>query len=86
MILHPSENVVIYVAEEMDFWFHAPVVPRVGECRMFVEHAAVPATHLVVADHVAVLHFLLVEDVCGFVEQVAVDPVRDSPMFFGYEF
>ncbi len=41
---------------------------------MFVEEAAVPATHLVVGDHVAVLDFLLFEELGGFLEEVVVDP------------
>ena len=48
VVLHPAENIVIDVAEEVDFGLDAPVVADVFEGGMFVEHAAVPAAHLVV--------------------------------------
>ena len=48
MVLHPTENVIVDVAEEMDFGLDAPVVADVFESGVFVEHAAVPAAHLVV--------------------------------------
>ena len=48
VVLHPAENVIVDVAEEMDFGLDAPVVADVFEGGVFVEHAAVPAAHLVV--------------------------------------
>ena len=48
VVVHPAENVVVDVAEEMDFGLDAPVVADVFEGGVFVEHAAVPAAHLVV--------------------------------------
>ena len=48
VVLHPAENVIIDVAEEMDFGLNAPIVADVFEGGVFVEHAAVPAAHLVV--------------------------------------
>ena len=50
---------------------------------MAVEEAAVPAAHLVVGYHGAVLDVLLFEHAGGFVEEVAVDPGGDRPVFFG---
>ena len=80
---HVAEDVVVDVAEEVDFGLHAPVVAFVGEGGVFVEHAAVPAAHLVVGGEVRVLHFLLFEDVGRFFEEVRVDPGGDRPVFFG---
>lgn len=71
---HVAEDVVVDVAEEVDFGLHAPVVARGGEGGVFVEHAAVPAAHLVVRGEVGVLHSLLFEDVGRFFEEVRVDP------------
>ena len=48
VIFHIAENVVVDVAEEMDLGLHPPVVAGVGQGWVFVEHAAIPATHLVV--------------------------------------
>lgn len=47
---HVAEHVVVNVAEEVDLGLHAPVIPRVGEGRVMVEKAGVPAAHLVVGD------------------------------------
>lgn len=47
---HIAEHVVVDVAEEVDLGLHAPVIPRVGEGRVMVEKAGVPAAHLVVGD------------------------------------
>ena len=84
VVLHPAENVVVDVAEEVHFGLDAPVVANVFESGVFVEHAAVPATHLVVGYEGAVLDFLLFEHLGRFVEEVAVDPVGDGPVFFWY--
>ena len=86
MVMHPAEDVVVDVAEEMDFGFDAPVVTDVFEGGVFVEHAAVPAAHLVVGYHGPVLDFLLLEHFGRFVEEVAVYPVGDCPVFFWYYF
>lgn len=45
---HPAENVVINVAEEVYLWLHAPIVADVLEGWVFVEHATVPAAHLMI--------------------------------------
>ena len=74
MVGHVAEDVVVDVAEEVDFGLDAPVVAGGGEGGVFVEHAAVPAAHLVVGGEVGVLHFLLFEDVGGFFEEVGVYP------------
>lgn len=58
MILHPAKDVIVYFAEEMHLWLNAPVVANVFEGWVFVEHAAVPATHLVVGYKGTVLDVL----------------------------
>lgn len=84
VVLHPAENVIVDFTEEVDFGLDPPVVADVFESRVFVEHAAVPAAHLVVGYQGAVLDFLLFEHLCGFIEEIAVDPVGDGPVFFWY--
>lgn len=83
VVLHVAENIVIDVAEEVDFGLHSPVVADVFQGRMVVEHAAVPATHLVVGEHGAVLDFLLLEHLTAFFDEVVVYPGGDGPVFFG---
>jgi len=85
MVLHPAEDIVIDVAEEMNFGFYTPVVARVGECRVFKEEPAVPAAHLVIGDLRHILHALLSEYCDGFLEEVHVYPAGDFPVFFGYD-
>jgi len=80
VVFHVPEDVVVDVAEEVHFRLHAPVISGVGESGMFIEHAAVPATHLVVGHQVAVLHGLLFENLGGFVEEVVVYPGGDRPV------
>lgn len=79
---HVAEDVVVDVAEEVHLGLHPPVVACVRQRGVFVEHAAVPAAHLVVRYHGAVLDFLLFEHLGGFVEEVAIYPIRDCPVFF----
>lgn len=74
VVLHVAENVVVDVAEEVDFGFHSPVVAYVFEGGMVVEETAVPAAHLVVGDHIAVLDVLLGKHLSTFFEEVHVDP------------
>lgn len=57
-ILHVPENIVVDVAEELDIGLDTPVVAVACEGRVLVEHAAVPATHLMVGDLGAVLDVL----------------------------
>lgn len=61
MIVHPAENVVVNVAEEVYFWLHAPIVADVLERWVFVEHATVPAAHLMIGYHGTVLNLLFFE-------------------------
>lgn len=63
-ILHVSEHIVVDVAEELDIGLNAPVVAVACESRVLVEHAAVPATHLVVGDLGAVLDVLFLQHLC----------------------
>ena len=84
VVLHPAENVIIDFTKEVDFGLDTPVVADVFKSGVFVEHAAVPAAHLVVGYQGPVLDFLLFEHLCGFVEEIAVDPVGDGPVFFWY--
>ena len=86
MVLHVAEDVVVDVAEEVDLGFDAPVVTGVEEGGMLVEHAAVPAAHLVVGIFVGVLDVLFFEDLGGFFEEVVVDPWGDGPVVFGDKF
>ena len=86
MVLHVSENVVVNVTVEMDFGLDAPVVLDVFESRMFVEDAAVPATHLVVGHFVRVLHVVFFEDFGRFDEEIVRDPGGRVPVLFGYLF
>ena len=74
VVRHVSEDVVVDVAEEVDFGLDPPVVAGVCEGGVLVEHAAVPATHLVVGDDIAVLDVLLFEHCCRFFEEGGVDP------------
>lgn len=48
VVLHVVEDVVVDVAVEFDLGFNSPVVSRVGQGGMLVEHAAVPSAHFVV--------------------------------------
>ena len=59
VIFHVSEDIVVDVAEELDFWFNAPVVTDVFQCRMMVEHATIPATHLMVGLFGGILNIVL---------------------------
>ena len=83
VVLHPAEDVVVDVAEEVHLRLDAPVPPHVRERRVPVEVAAVPPAHLVVRHLVAVLHIVLLEDLGRFVEEVIVDPARHRPILLG---
>lgn len=48
IVLHVAEDIVVDVAEEVHLGLDAPVVTHVLEGRLLVEHAAVPAAHLMV--------------------------------------
>jgi hypothetical protein len=80
VVRHVAEDVVVDVAEELDLWLHAPVVFCVRERGMVVEHAGVPAAHLVVGFEVGVLDVVLLEDAHRFFEEVARDPRRRRPV------
>jgi len=80
VILHPTEHVIVNVAEEMNFGLDTPVVLHVGKGRVFVELAAVPAAHLVVRVHVGILDILLGEKLLGLIIEVLVDPRGNVPM------
>lgn len=84
VVLHVAENVVVYIAEEVDFGFDAPVVADMFQGRMFVEETAVPPAHLVVGDQVPVLDVLLHENLGRLFEEIEVDPSGDIPVFLGY--
>ena len=74
VVVHEAEDVVVDVAEEVHLGLHPPVVAVLGQRRVLVEEPAVPAAHLVVRQHVRVLHVLLFQDVGGFFEEIHVDP------------
>lgn len=77
---HVAENVVVNVAEEFNLRLHAPVIFCVRKGRVVVEHAGVPAAHLVVGFEVGVLDVVLSEDAGGFFEEVVGDPGRRRPV------
>lgn len=85
VVFHVVENIVVYVAEEVDFRLHAPVVFCMGEGGVFVEEARVPTAHLMVRNEISVLNAFLFEDLSGFTEEVFVDPRRDCPVFLRYQ-
>lgn len=66
MVGHIAEDVVIDVAEEMNFGFHSPVKLHVCQGRVFVEQAAVPTAHLMVGFHAAVLDVVFLENLGRF--------------------
>ena len=80
MVFHVSEDVVINVAEEVDFRLHAPIISGIRQSRVPVEHAAVPAAHFVVRYQICILNALFEQDVGGFFEQIAINPRGDVPM------
>lgn len=57
-------------------WFHAPVPVEVFEPRMPVEEAAVPATHVTVADHPTLANANGSKILQAVHEPALVDPVR----------
>ena len=85
-VLHIAENVVVYVAEEMDVGLNAPVILCMLQSWMFVEKATVPTAHLMVGCHGRVLYSLFLEDFGGFLKEVIVDPAGHIPMFFWDQF
>ena len=86
VVLHVAEDVVVDVAEEPDFGLDAPVVSGVFEGRVVVEHAAVPAAHLVVGFQGGVLHVVLFQELGAFFVEFVRDPVGCCPVFFGDDF
>ena len=74
VVLHVFEDVVVNVAEEVDLWLYPPVPPSVHQCWMFVEEAAVPATHLMIGHHGPVLYVVFLEDFGRLIEEGFVDP------------
>ena len=80
VILHPTKDVVVDVAEEMNLGLHSPVVSHIGQCGMSEEKAAVPPTHLMIGTLRGVLYVLLLQDLNGLVIQLSIDPVRHRPV------
>lgn len=74
VVFHVAENIVVYIAEKVDFGLHAPVVFCMGEGGVFVEEAGVPTAHLMVRNEISVLNAFLLEDFSGFSKEVFVDP------------
>ena len=85
MIAHPPKDVVVYVAVELYVGFNAPIILHVGQGRVFVEHAAIPATHIVIGYLACVLHILLVKDFHGLLEEIVIYPRGFVPVLFGNE-
>ena len=86
MVLHVPKHVVVHVAEEMHFGLDPPIVASVCESRMFVEHATIPAAHLMVGNEIPVLNLLFFQHLGRFREEVVVDPGRDCPVLFWDDF
>ncbi len=86
MVGHVAENVVVDIAEEMHLGLDAPVKLGVGQGRVFVEEAAVPAAHLVVGFHATVLDVIFLENLGRFLEYLFIDPGGDFPVFFWNQF
>lgn len=74
VVFHVAENIVVYVAEKVDFGLHAPVVFCMGEGGVFVEETGVPTAHLMVGNEISILNAFLFEDLSGFSKEVFVDP------------
>lgn len=85
VVLHPAEDVVVDVAEEVHARLDAPVVLRGGERGVLAEEAAVPAAHLVVGEELHFLDVLRDEERDGFFVQVLVNPGWDVPVLGRYE-
>ena len=81
VVLHPSKDIVIHIAEEVDVWFHPPVVLDVLERRVLAEHAAVPPTHLVIRLLAHVLYIQRREQGHRLLVQVHIYPRRNVPVF-----
>jgi hypothetical protein len=85
VVLHPSEDIVVDITEEVYVGLDAPVVLHVCEGGVLAEEAAVPAAHLVVRGFVHVLHLLRGKEVYGFVVEVHVDPRGYVPVLAGHQ-
>ena len=70
MIFHPAEDVVVDVAEELDFRLDTPVVSCICERGVVVEHARVPPAHLMVGDLVPVLDIVFFQYLSRFVIEI----------------
>ena len=81
MVAHPTEDVVVNIAEEAYLWFHAPIVADILKGWVLVEHATIPAAHLMIRYHGTVLNLLLFEHLGRLIKQITVDPGGDCPMF-----
>jgi hypothetical protein len=78
-----AEDIVVYVAEEMNIWLDAPVELVVLQSWVLVEETAVPAAHLVVGKHVAFADADMVEVGERVHVAVFVDPFWCRPVFDG---
>lgn len=74
VVFHVAKNIVVYVAEKVDFWLYTPVVFGMGEGGVFVEEAGIPTTHLMVGNEIPILNAFLFEDLSGFSKEILVDP------------
>jgi hypothetical protein len=81
VVLHITEDIVIYIAEEVNLGFNSPVVLSMLQSRMLVKQATVPPAHLMVGFHCAILNVIFLEDFGRLLEDLFVDPRWDFPMF-----
>lgn len=84
MVRHVSEDVVIYVAEEMNLGLDSPVELHIRKRRMFIEKTAVPSAHLMVRFHAAILNIVLLKNLCRFLEELLIYPRWNVPVLFWY--
>ena len=59
VVTHPAKNVVINVAEKVYLWLDTPVVADILKGGVFIEHATIPAAHLMIRHHGTILNLLL---------------------------
>ena len=83
MVLHVVEDVVVDVTVEFDLGFDSPVVSRIGQCRMLVEHATIPSAHFMVRRFAGVLKTLFFEEFVRFFDEIVIDPFGRFPVIGG---
>ena len=83
VVFHEFEGVIMYVAEQLDAWFHAPVVVKLVHQRVSEEEAGLEPTHMPVADGVSIDDLTLCHVFPDFSCLVLIDEVRERPVLLG---